>query len=469
MESSRPPNSIVPLAPVLATTLPPIISIRTSPTVTSIAASGERTPSYGGQLAVVSAGSRRSSPSNTGPSYSHGPAQSPDSEHARGEFLSSGECSATPSPGTTPTPSSPLTSPSSAIAAVPPAAKTGPPCSTSTCSLSTAAQSTGAIVHHVTGSGTSPCASLSPSAAPPLAQHPLSDDEVGIGPCAGSDAMWHIPEPAAPQAIFVPPAHQTLIEHVTVGSTSTTCGAGNPHNVPGPQGPVSPVQQPLQMAPLSLISKLPPPSAVEERPPVITRSLVTASIHDERSGAFHAVSTKHQPHIPVSPVAMPSVITPLKPPSTIQPSTTSLNPLASAGISVPGCLPLVDESQLQTSQGPSHMVHRPTPTRMAQMSPVTAAGSGTGQTQPAVPPSQLIARSMRAGATLTGSFTRKPCPYCVNKSFPSYKDLERHLRTHTGERPYPCNLCDYRARQRGALRNHMSKKHGVQMPHLPPI
>lgn len=236
-------------------------------------------------------------------------------------------------------------------------------------------------------------------------------------------AVWHTTlEPVAPAAIPVPPAHQTMIEH------STVCPV-----------PTSPPSSPPQITPLSLTKQN------EDRPPVITHSVV---FHEERTGAFQTVRPSKPmgpPHIPVvgPAVQMQSVITSLNPPL-----DKRVAPQASTSESEPIC-------------APSHMVHRPTPTRVVGV---------PGPSNPSnVPPSQLIARSMRAGATLTGSFTRKPCPYCVNKSFPSYKDLERHLRTHTGERPYPCNLCDYRARQRGALRNHMSKKHGVQMPPLPPV
>ncbi|XP_047741765.1 zinc finger protein 536-like [Hyalella azteca] len=50
------------------------------------------------------------------------------------------------------------------------------------------------------------------------------------------------------------------------------------------------------------------------------------------------------------------------------------------------------------------------------------------------------------------------CKYC-GKHFVGRTDLERHIRTHTGERPYKCPLCPYSAAQKVTLKIHLEGKH----------
>ena len=54
------------------------------------------------------------------------------------------------------------------------------------------------------------------------------------------------------------------------------------------------------------------------------------------------------------------------------------------------------------------------------------------------------------------------CPICC-KMFRWANEVVIHLRTHTGERPFPCPYCEYRATQRGALKRHLSVKHPVEL------
>ncbi|XP_066968833.1 protein bric-a-brac 1-like isoform X4 [Macrobrachium rosenbergii] len=52
------------------------------------------------------------------------------------------------------------------------------------------------------------------------------------------------------------------------------------------------------------------------------------------------------------------------------------------------------------------------------------------------------------------------CEHC-GKAFHFSNDLRKHVRIHTGEKPYKCPYCTYRATQRVHLRGHILRRHGA--------
>ena len=52
------------------------------------------------------------------------------------------------------------------------------------------------------------------------------------------------------------------------------------------------------------------------------------------------------------------------------------------------------------------------------------------------------------------------CPYC-NKIMKMKADVKRHIRTHTGEKPFACKFCPYRCIQKVQLTGHMIKNHSI--------
>ena len=58
----------------------------------------------------------------------------------------------------------------------------------------------------------------------------------------------------------------------------------------------------------------------------------------------------------------------------------------------------------------------------------------------------------------TANDTDNLCPFCT-KWFKRRSDLKRHIRVHTGERPFPCPKCSYRASQKGDLNKHIVSQH----------
>ena len=57
----------------------------------------------------------------------------------------------------------------------------------------------------------------------------------------------------------------------------------------------------------------------------------------------------------------------------------------------------------------------------------------------------------------------QPCVEC-GKIFPNNAKMIIHMRSHTGEKPYGCELCKKRFQQKGDLKIHMRRIHSGEWP-----
>lgn len=67
----------------------------------------------------------------------------------------------------------------------------------------------------------------------------------------------------------------------------------------------------------------------------------------------------------------------------------------------------------------------------------------------------------RKNQTKTGRTKRKYLCHFCKKEFLGGNDLRKHIRIHTDERPFECTHCGQKFRQGGCLKNHIASQHGT--------
>ena len=68
---------------------------------------------------------------------------------------------------------------------------------------------------------------------------------------------------------------------------------------------------------------------------------------------------------------------------------------------------------------------------------------------------------LSSNSSSNSSKLRHECAYC-GKRFPTPSKLQRHSLSHTGEKPFSCNVCMKKFSQMAHLRNHLRHAHKIE-------
>jgi hypothetical protein len=124
---------------------------------------------------------------------------------------------------------------------------------------------------------------------------------------------------------------------------------------------------------------------------------------------------------------------------------------------------LVHVNYQEINQGPPYTKSPNATPGSVPITPTNARGRGKGNRKSrAISSSQDGSDGDGSGG---GELRRKfHCSHC-GKSFKTKSHLQRHILTHTGEKPYHCNRCGSKFNQSSSLRNHIIAIHTKEYPH----
>lgn len=83
-----------------------------------------------------------------------------------------------------------------------------------------------------------------------------------------------------------------------------------------------------------------------------------------------------------------------------------------------------------------------------------------GATREEGKPAAAVPQSRGKKNAYSNSVQKMTCPYCP-RVFPWASSLQRHLLTHTGQKPFPCPRCDAFFSTKSNCERHLLRKHGV--------
>ena len=120
-----------------------------------------------------------------------------------------------------------------------------------------------------------------------------------------------------------------------------------------------------------------------------------------------------------------------------------------------------DPRSAETNLHPHHHHHLGTTTTASQSDPfATKNPPSAGRICDTFPKFPFATKNPPSVGRICDTFR---CVVC-NKSFVTKGDYRRHYRIHTGEKPFACSYCPYRANQSPNLGRHVKRRHPDKTP-----